>query len=341
MDRRRFLRAGAAAGLVPTLARAQTLERHRITLAVGGRHLFYHLPLTIASQLGYFEAEGLEVNVVDFSGGAQVIQAVAGGSADVGSGAFEHAITMQARGHGLRAFVVEGRAPQTVLAASTRTLRGYRTLADLKGRRIGVTALGASTNLVLNYLLTKAGIKPAEVTVVGVGASTGAVAAVRNGQIDAIATLDPVITLLERSQDVRVIVDLRRLDESRRILGGLMPAGCLYAPIGFVERYPNTVQALANAIVRANRWIQSAGPSDILRTVPESYLFGDRAIYIGAFLKVRPAFSPDGLMAEEGPATALRVLRSFDEGLRKAKIDLSALYTNEFAHQANLKYPNG
>jgi NitT/TauT family transport system substrate-binding protein len=65
---------------------------------VGGKNLLYYLPLTIAEQRGYFKAEGLDVTIVDFAGGARALQAVVGGSADVVSGAFEHTVNMQHKG---------------------------------------------------------------------------------------------------------------------------------------------------------------------------------------------------------------------------------------------------
>jgi len=339
--RRDFLAAsGAAAAAIaaPSLARAQPLEKKKITIAVGGKNLLYYLPLTIAEQLKYFEAEGLEVEIVDFAGGARALQAVVGGSADVVSGAFEHTLNMQAKGQPMRAFVLQGRAPQIVLAVSTKTMPNYKSLADLKGKKIGVTAPGSSTNIMSNFVLAKAGIKPTEVSYVGVGASQGAVAAVRAGQIDAISNLDPVITILQRAGDIRIISDTRDPAESEKVFGGPMPAACLYAPVPFVEKNPNTAQALANAIVRANRWVQQAGPSDVIKVVPESYLLGDRAVYIDAFLKAKPALSPDGLFPDAGSATALRALASVDEAIAKAKLDLKANFTNEFARKANLKF---
>lgn len=339
MKRREFIAAGAIAAVAPALVRAQALEQPKVTIAVGGKNLFYYLPLTVAEQLGYFKSEGLEVNIVDFAGGAKALQAVVGGSADVVSGAFEHTIAMQAKGQAMRAFVLQGRAPQIVLAVSNKTMPDFKSLADLKGKKIGVTAPGSSTNIVVNYLLAKAGLKPSDVSIIGVGAASGAVAAMRAGQIDAISNLDPVITLLERSKDIRVVSDTRQVAEADKVFGGPMPAGCLYAPVGFIDKHPNTAQALANAMVRADKWIQAAGPSEIVKAVPESYLLGDRAVYIDAFLKVRQALSVDGMIPEQGAATALRALQSVDDSLKTAKIDLKAVYTNEFAKRANQKYP--
>jgi NitT/TauT family transport system substrate-binding protein len=171
-----------------------------------------------------------------------------------------------------------------------------------------------------------------------VGASQGAVAALRSGQIDAIANLDPVITILERGGDVKVVSDTRDVAEAERVFGGPMPAATLYAPVAFIEKNPATIQALTNAIVRADKWIQQAGPSDIIKAVPESYLLGDRAVYIDAFLKAKPALSPDGMIPEKGADTALRALASVDPALANAKLDLKSTWTNEFVKKANAKY---
>jgi NitT/TauT family transport system substrate-binding protein len=342
--RREVLAAGAAAATVatwPATGSAQALERKKITIAVGGKNLLYYLPLTIAEQKKFFEEEGLDVSIVDFAGGARALQAVVGGSADVVSGAFEHNINMQAKGQPMKAFVLQGRAPQIVLAVSTKTMPDFKSVADLKGKKIGVTAPGSSTNIMTNFVLAKAGIKPSDVSYVGVGASQGAVAAMRAGQIDAISNLDPVITILARNNDIKIISDTRDVAEAEKVFGGPMPAATLYAPISFIEKNPNVVQALTNAIVRANKWIQQAGPSDIVKAVPEGYLLGDRAVYIDAFLKAKPALSPDGMFPEQGPATALRALQSVDNAMKSAKIDLKAVFTNDFVRKANAKYPQG
>jgi len=228
-----------------------------------------------------------------------------------------------------------------VLAVSTKAMPNYKTVADLKGKKIGVTAPGSSTNIMANYVLAQHGLKPSDVSFIGVGAAQGAVAALRAGQIDAMSNLDPVITILARGNDIRIISDTRDVAEADKVFGGPMPAGTLYAPVAFIEKNPNTVQALTNAIVRANKWIQQAGPSDIVKSVPESYLLGDRAVYIDAFMKAKPALSPDGMIPEEGPATALRALVSVDPAIADAKIDLKSVYTNEFVKKANAKYPKG
>lgn len=341
MQRRHLIAGGLAAATLPSFSFAQALEKPKVSIAVGGKNLFYYLPLTIAEQLGYFKAEGLNVTIVDFSGGSRALQAVVGGSADVVSGAFEHTINMQFKGQPMRAFVLQGLAPQIVLGYNPKTMPNYKSVADLKGKKIGVTAPGSSTNVLANYVLAQAGLKPTDVSFVGVGAGNGAVAAMRAGQIDAMSNLDPVITLLQRSGDMKIITDTRIVAEAERVFGGPMPAGCLYCPQAFIDKNPNTTQALTNAMVRANKWIQQAGAKDIINVVPESYLLGDRSIYIDGFLAAQKALSRDGIFPVKGPNTAFRALASVDPKLGAAKLDLSAVFTNTFAQKANAKYPKG
>ncbi len=340
LHRRTFI---AAAGVpllgAPLPSNAQGPEKPQLTLAVGGKNLLYYLPLTIAEQLGYFKTEGLEVKIVDFSGGSQALRALVGGSADVVSGAFEHTVNMQAKGQWLRAIVLMGRSPQIVLGVNPRTMPNFKSVADLKGKKIGVTAPGSSTNVMANFVLAKAGLKPSDVSIIGVGAGNGAVAAMRAGQIDALSNLDPVISLLTRSNDLKIISDTRIVAESERVFGGPMPAGCLYLQQSFIDKHPRTAQALATAIVRADQWIQAAGPGEIIKTVPESYLLGDRAVYIDAFLAAKGALSPDGLFPDKGPDTAFRALASIDPEIAKATLDLKAVYTNDFVKAALLRFP--
>ena len=333
------LLAAPAVVALPHLALAQARpEKSKLTIAVGGKNLFYYLPLTIAEQLGYFKDEGLQVEIPDFAGGAKALQALVGGSADVVSGAYEHTINMQAKNQPIQSIVLQGRAPQIVLAVSTKTLPNYKSIADLKGKKIGVTAPGSSTAMMATYVLAKAGLKASDVSFIGVGASSGAIAAVKSGQVDAIANLDPVITMLQRDKLIQVVSDTRTLKDTQAVYGGPMPAACLYTPARFVQDNPNTTQALANAMVRALRWLQRAGPSDIVKTVPEALLLGDRALYLAAWERVREAISPDGLMPEAGPATALRMLQSFEDSLKGKSIDLDKTYTNAFARKAAAKY---
>jgi NitT/TauT family transport system substrate-binding protein len=315
------------------------LEKRDVHIAVGGKSAFYYLPLTIAEQLGYFKDEGLEVKISDFAGGSQALRAVVGGSAEVVSGAYEHTISLQGKKQYFTAFVLQGRLPQIALGVSKSKATGFKSFKDLKGMKIGVSAPGSSTHNLVKQLLTKAGLDPnKDVSIVGAGIGAGAIAAMKSGQIDAISNVDPVMTKLELDGDVRIVADTRSVKGTQEVWGAPLPAGCLYAPEQFLKKYPNVAQALATAIVRADMWIARASATDIAKVVPESFLLGDRALYLFSYDKVKEAISPDGLISDAGARATLAALREFDPGVKSAQIELARTYTNEFAKKANAKH---
>src|SRR5690349_23246816 len=113
----RFIRTLAAvvAGAAIALgAGAQAPEKKKITIAVGGKSLFYYMPLTVAERKGYFKDEGLEVEIPDFAGGARALQAMVGGSA----GAYEHTINMAAKKQPIKAVVLQMKFSAMALAMS-------------------------------------------------------------------------------------------------------------------------------------------------------------------------------------------------------------------------------
>jgi NitT/TauT family transport system substrate-binding protein len=320
-------------------AQAPALEKKDVHIAVGGKAAFYYLPLTVAEQLGYFKSEGLEVKISDFPGGAAALRAVVGGSADVVSGAYEHTISMQGKKQYFQAFVLQGRLPQIALGIATPKAAGYKSPKDLKGLKIGVSAPGSSTHNLVKQMLAQAGLDPnKDVAIVGVGTGAGAIAALKNGQIDAVSNVDPVMTKLEQEKAVRIVADTRTVRGTNEIWGAALPAGCLYAPVDFVKRHPNTVQALTNAIVRADRWIATASATDVAKVVPEAYLLGDRALYLFSYNKVKEAISPDGMISDAGARATLKALAAFDANVKPAEIRLGETYTNEFARKANAKF---
>lgn len=328
----RFVAALLVAIAVASPAQAAP-EKPNVTLAVGGRATLYYLPLALAERLGYFRDEGLVVEVADFPGGGKALQSLIGGSADVVSGGYEHTIQMQAKGQKLQAFVLQGNAA-LALGLVKGKFAAYAGPRDLKGRKIGVTAPGSSTHMLLNHLLATAQMKPEDVSAIGVGTGATAVGAVRAGSIDALANVEPAIVMLERSGHLEVVHETFTDVGSRAVFGGPMPSACLYAKAEFVRANPRTVQALTNAIVRALRWLAKASVDDVMKVVPPEYTLGDRVAYVAALTRLKPVYSKDGLISPAGAELSLRVVAADDPSVRNANIVLSDTFTNAFAQKA-------
>ena len=313
-------------------AHGQAVEKKQLTLAVGGKTALYYLPLTICERLGYFKEQGLEVTINDFRGGAQSLQALVGGSVDVVTGAYEHTIRMQAKGQDIRAVIELGRFPGIVVGV--RKEKSYKSAADLKGTKIGVSAPGSSTNFFVMYLMSKAGLKPADASYIGVGIGPSAVAAIKKGEIDALSNLDPMITKLEQDGDIKVVADSRSEDGTRAIFGGSNPAAVLYVKQDFIDKNPATVQALVNAFYKTLQWLDKATPEEIAATVPEDYFLGDKALYVAAVKANKPAYSRTGVIPPAGMKSAADMLLAFDDELKNANVDLAKTFDGRFVAKA-------
>jgi NitT/TauT family transport system substrate-binding protein len=309
-------------------------ELAKVRLAVGGQAALYYLPLTVTQRLGLFRDQGVEVDISDFAGGSRALQALVGGSADVVTGAFDHTIQMQAKNQAVVAVIELGQFPGFVLGVLTGKAAGYRSPADLKGMKIGVTAPGSSTHFMALQLMAKSGLKPDDASFLGVGATTTAIAAVKRGEIDAIVNTDPSVALLLREGLIKVVADTRTREGTRAVYGGIYPAAVLYAAPTFIDKNPRTVQALVNSFVRGLVWMQNHSAEEIAAIVPEDYALGDKPLYVQSIKNSLPMYSPDGRFTPEGAETAYSVLKAFDPDVRNAKIDLAASYTDRFVEKA-------
>lgn len=300
----------------------------KVRIAVGGQPQLVYLPTTLAAQLGYYREEGLDVELVDFPGGAKALEGLMGGSADVVSGFFDHTIQMAAEGKRLKAFVTMLRYPGLALVSSG----SVDSVAGLKGKTAGVSAPGSSTHLMLNHLLRKAGVPPDSVSAVGIGMTGGAVAAMENGKVEAAIMAEPAMSqLASRKGPLKILADARTEDGVRAIYGtASYPSAVFYSTAQWVEAHPELAHRLARAVRRTLEWIAAHDAAAIAAKMPAEFSGGDLAMYARAIEAGKAMYSPDGRMPAEGAAAVAAVMAENHEKIRAAKVDPAACYTNEF-----------
>lgn len=120
-----------------------------------------------------------------------------------------------------------------------------------------------------------------------------------------------------------------------KLFGGTNPAAVAYIKADFIEKNPVTVQRLVNAFYKTLKWLEKATPEDVVKTVPEQYYLGDRALYLAAVKASHPMYSRDGIIPESGMKNAYNMLIQFDKELAAAKVDLSRTFDARFVKKAN------
>ena len=331
------LAAGVVAlALATNPAAAESMAK--VKLAIGGPSCICYLPTVLANQLGLYKQAGVDVEMIALKGGSEALTAVLGGSADVVSGYYEHTVRLAAKGKALESIVVYDQFPGLVLVVSPKHSNEIKTVADLVGKTVGVSAPGSATDYFLKYSLFKAGKDPKSAATIGVGLGAAAVAAMEQGNVAAAVMLDPAVTQLKaRHPDLKILADTRSAKDTRATCGGDYTGGAFYAQADWVAKNPKAAQGLVDAMIMTLNWIHSHSPEEIAAKMPEDYKGGDPKLYLSAVANSIPMFSKTGLMDPKGAQAVHDVFAQFDKAVADAKIDITKTYTNKFVEAAMKK----
>lgn len=306
-----------------------------VTIMVGGMSKQIYLPFMLAKQLGYYEKAGVNVNLVDEPAGGDATENMLAGQVQGVGGFYDHNIALQAQGKSSEAVVSMLQIPGEVELCRS-DLKGVVTSpADFKGRSLGITDTGSSTDFLTQFLSKKNGVDPAQETRRGVGAGQTFIAAMKQKAIDCGMTTEPTVSQAVSDGTAFILLDMRTADGSKAALGGTYPATSLYMQSDWVAKNKDTVQKLVNAYVSTLAWIQQHDGAAIADEMPAAYYKGvGKDAYVKALNSEKGIFNPTGLMPEDGPKTCLAVLGEFNPKVKGKDIDLTKTYTNDFVKAA-------
>ncbi|MFM0074775.1 ABC transporter substrate-binding protein [Paraburkholderia sediminicola] len=320
-----------ASGLLFSLASQHAIaaDGEKITIMVGGITKLIYLPARLTEQLGYFKDEGLDVELLSQPAGVDAENELLAGAVQAVVGFYDHTIDLQTKGKDVKAIVVFGQVPGEVEMVSTKAAETVKSMADVKGKTLGVTGLGSSTSFLTQYLAGQHGIQSTQYTMLPVGADASFIAAIKQGRIDAGMTTEPTVSALQKSGDAKVLVDMRSVEGTKAALGGTYPASSLYVQAAWADSHKAEAAKLAHAFVRTMQFIHTHSAEEIAAKMPDDYQ-KDKALYVSALKASLPMFTKDGKMPADGPETVLKVLSAFNPSVKGKHIELAKTYTNEF-----------
>lgn len=306
----------------------------QVKIMVGGLDKVIYLPAMLTQRLGYFDAEGLDVQLLSEPAGVQAETALVSGQVQGAVGFYDHTLDLQTKGKQVESVVQFSRAPGEVEIVSAKAAGDITSPKDFKGKKLGITGLGSSTDFLTKYLAVKNGVNVSDFTPVAVGAGPTFISALQKGSIDGGMTTDPTVAQVLDKKAGKILLDMRTPQGSQEALGGPYPSSSLYMQTDWVNSHKATVQKLVNAFVKTLTWMSTHSASQIAEKMPADYSQGDKALYAQAIKSTLPMFTKDGVMPADGPETVEKVLKAFNPNIKNAKIDLSRTYTTEFAKKA-------
>ncbi|MFE7742675.1 ABC transporter substrate-binding protein [Nocardia sp. NPDC057455] len=309
--------------------------RPQITIMVGGLEKVIYLPAVLTRQLGFFERNDIDVQLLGEQSGATAETALLTGDVQGVVGFYDHTIDLQAKDQCIRSVVQMSDVPGEVELVS-KADTDITSVADLRGRKLGVTSLGSSTDFLTQALTGQEGMTTAEYTRVKVGAGQTFIAGMNHDGIDAGMTTDPTVAQMVNSGEARILVDMRTEAGTRAALGGLYPATSLYMNCATIDAHPDIVRKLAAAFVQTLQWIRTHTPEEIAAKMPPQYASAGKDLYVQSIRDSIGMFNGDGLMKPEGAQNVLNILGKYSKNVRpvRDRIDLSETYTTQFVEEA-------
>jgi NitT/TauT family transport system substrate-binding protein len=210
-----------------------------------------------------------------------------------------------------------------------------KSAADWKGRTLGVTDLGSSTDYLTQFLAKKNGVDPTQIHRLGVQAGATLIGAMTHKNVDCAMTTEPTVSQLLANNQAYILLDMRTSGGTAQALGGTYPATSLYMMTTYVQAHPQIVQKLVNAYVKTLKYIQDHTGAQIADQMPADYYSGvGKDAYAKAFDNEKGIYNPTGIMPPDGPPTNLAVLGTFNKDVIGKTIDLNKTYTDQFVKAA-------
>jgi NitT/TauT family transport system substrate-binding protein len=185
-------------------------------------------------------------------------------------------------------------------------------------------------------VLHKEGIKPEEVRIIGVGTNSMP-PALENDQVHAAMGVDPWVTQIVKRGKGYILVDFRTERDTRAVFGGPYQFTGLLARQDVIEKRPEMIQRLVNALVRTNKWM-AANPVEKWAGVLPGDLVGDKGVWIESMQAAREMFTADSLPTREGVMNLLRAFEVTGQIPEATKMNPDGLMDIRFVRRALEKY---
>jgi NitT/TauT family transport system substrate-binding protein len=276
------------------------------------------IPVDIGEQLGIFRKHGLDLKIVDFTGGSKMTQAMAAGALDIGDGAGTE-MALVAKGAPMIA-ICETAGPIPFIGIGVPYDSPIKTIDQLKGTKIGYSSAGSLTDWLTRELARKQGWPPDAVSGVGIGnGANSIIAAFRDHLIDADVAVTSLFLAMEENKTGRLLFPVTKYE-------GNLAAGTLYASNHIVATNPDAVRAFVAGWIETVDYIRSHKAETVkmesaITGFPESVMARDYDLTVGMFSKACE-FDTQSLATLKQSFVDLKLLPS--------PPDMSKLYTEQF-----------
>ncbi len=241
-----------------------------------------HLVPELALGLGYFEREGIDVEYVNVMNHRDEdfysTELFKDGTIDAEICWYQRVVFGIGNDAPAQAVFLIEDSPHLTISVANRLKDRIKTAADFKGLTIADSEGFSTKRYVTDTVIARAGLPPGSYTPAP-GELTAKlpllIKALQAGQVDVVSSMEPATSGLMATKLVTPLYDLATGEGTRRALGEVWPARCLYLAPAYIKAHPDRVQRLVNAFTRTMRYINSHSAEDIVAHLPAGYFAPD------------------------------------------------------------------
>lgn len=229
-------------------------------------HSIFYAPMYAAIELGYFEEEGIDLELVTGFGADKTMTAVVSGEAQIGFMGSESSIYLYAEGaedYAVNFAQLTQRAGNFLI--SREPVEDFK-WQDLKGKYVLGGRKGGMPQMVFEYILKQNGIDPAKDLTIDQSIDFGATAAAFiGGDADYTVEFEPSATALELEKEGYVVASLG-------VDSGYVPYTAFCALNSYIEKNPDVIQGVTNALQKGMEYVNSHTPAEIAKTIAPQFV---------------------------------------------------------------------
>lgn len=293
------------------------------------RSVFY-APMYVAISEGFFEEEGLEIDLSTGQGADKTMQQLLSKNADIGFSGPEQVVYIYNQGREDYPVVFGQLTQRDGSFLVGRDAEENFNWRSLKGKELIGGRPGGIPEMALEYVLRENGLNPSTdvnmVTNIDFTATSGAF---KSGTGDYVALFEPTATMLENDEGGSIVASV---GES----AGNISYTCFYTTKSYMDKNPEVVQKFTNAIYKAQQWVKEHTNEEVAKSI-SSYFPGTDVDVIAQVIdnyKSIDAYSENPVVSEEGLNRLMDIIQGYDSTLIKTRPDFDIIVNNDFANKA-------
>lgn len=291
-------------------------------------HSIFYAPQYAALNLGYFEEEGLSIELINGQGADKVMTAVLSGQADIGFSGPEAAIYVYNEGKDDYAVVFAQLTKRDGTFLVGREPEPDFKWQNVEGKTIIGGRKGGVPEMTLEYVLKRNGIEPGKDVEVDTSVQFALMGgAFTGGGGDYVTLFEPVASTLEREGRGYIVASVGKDS-------GEIPYTAYYANRSYIKKNPEVIQKFTNAIYRGQIWVNTHTPEEVAEVLKPSFPDSNEELLATVVerYKEQDTWCTDPIMKKESLGLLQEVMRSAGELDREAPYD--KLVDNTYAKKA-------